>query len=253
MVSFRNSSFFLCALCILSVLCGFNCDRKKYSNHIILTFDDASVDEWFAQRELFDTYNIKATFFISRPHQLTEGQIDKLKILIAEGHEIGCHGMNHLRATEENQYQYIDTEIEPALQWLSDYGFSVTSFAYPFGIATPYLDSVLANHFTFIRKATDNYLNTLISVYPEIYTKKARCCNTNAMGIDINYNISMDNLEDAILKAKNTDSFLVLYAHVINNSSSDYTATPQYLEELFKRMKKHKIGAVTCREMIIYE
>ena len=251
MSCFKNRIFFLCTLCILSVLCGFNCNRtKSYSNHVILTFDDASVDEWFAQRELFDTYNIKATFFISRPHRLTKEQVDKLKILMADGHEIGCHGMNHIRATEENQCQYIETEIEPALQWLSDYGFSVTSFAYPFGSGTPYLDSALANYFTFIRKATYNYLDTLISVYPEIYTKKVQFCNTNAMGINGNYNISIANLEDAILKAKNRDSFLVLYAHAINNSNDEYIVMPQYLEELFKMMKKHKIGAITCKSVI---
>jgi len=253
MVSFKNNILFLCTLCILSALCGLNCTPKGHSNHIILTFDDTNVDEWFAQRKLFDTYNIKATFFITRPHQLTEEQIWKLKELVADGHEIGCHGMNHIRATEENQYQYIETEIEPALQLLSGYGFSVTSFSYPFGAATPYLDSVLASYFTFIRKATYNHLDTLIAVYPEIYTKQAPFCNTNAMGIDVNYNISIANLKDAILKAKNTDSFLVLYAHVIDNSNGDYTIAPQYLKEFFKTMKKYKVGAVTYREMIIYE
>jgi len=247
----KNSILFLCTLCILCVLCGLSsCNPKKdASNHVILTFDDAAVDEWFAQRELFDAYNIKTTFFVSRPHQLSNEQIDKLKILVADGHEIGCHGMNHIRATEENQYQYIETEIEPALQLLSDYGFTVTSFAYPFGPSTPYLDSALANYFTFIRKATYNHLDTLISIYPEIYTQKAHFCNTNAMGIDANFKISINNLEDAILKAKQTDTYLVLYAHIINDSNDNYTIAPQYLEELFKMMKKHKTGSVTCREM----
>jgi len=245
----KNNIFFLCILCF-SVLCLLGCNNKEgISNHVILSFDDASVDEWFAQRELFDTYNIKVTFFISRPHLLTKEQIDKLKMLVSDGHEVGCHGMNHIRATEENQYQYIETEVESALQTLSDYGFTITSFAYPFGARTPYLDSMLTNYFTFIRAATYNYLDTLISIYPEIYTRRANFCITSAMGIDGNYNISMDNLEDAILKAKQTDSFLVLYAHVINNNNDDYTITPQYLEEFFKLMNKHKIGTETCMSM----
>lgn len=227
----------------------FSCGRTK--NHVIITFDDSYIDEWFAQRELFNKYNIKATFFISRPYKLTDNQIDKLKIWVADGHEIGCHGMNHVKATEENQYQYIETEIEPALQLLSGYGFTVSSFAYPFGPGTPYLDSMLANYFTFVRKATYNYLDTLISTYPEIYTQKANYCNTNAMGIDGNFNISMNNLEDAILHAKRTDSYLVLYAHAINNSEENYSITPQYLEKLFKLMKKHNIGTATCREIVV--
>jgi len=250
----RSNFFFLRALFVLSVLCGLSCSKKEtFSNHVILTFDDASVEEWFAQKELFSTYDIKATFFISRPHLLTKGQIDKLKTLLADGHEIGCHGMNHIKATEENQYQYVETEIVPAILILSDYGFTVTSFAYPFGIATPYLDSILPNYFTFIRKATYNYLDTLISVYPEIYIRKAQSCNTNAMGIDGKFNISIANLENAILKAKNTGSCFVLYAHVINNSNDEYAVTPKYLEDFFKAMKKQKVRTKTCREMIIYE
>ncbi|MCL1969254.1 MAG: polysaccharide deacetylase family protein [Bacteroidetes bacterium] len=229
----------LCVFCILSC--------KRTENHVIITFDDANVDEWFAQRELFNNYNIKATFFITCPHKLTNEQIEKLKILVNDGHEIGCHGLNHVKATEENQYQYIEAEIIPALMILSDYGFTVTSFACPFGSATPYLDSMLTNYFSFIRKATYNIRDTLISTYPEIYTHKAQFCNTNAMGIDYNYNISMDNLEDALIKAKQTNTFLVLYAHVIDDSNEDYTISPQYLEELFKKMKKHRIGGETCR------
>jgi len=235
---------------ILSLLTFLGCSFHKKEKHVILTFDDASVEEWFAQRNLFKTYHIKATFFISRPHQLSKDQIEKLKILVSDGHEIGCHGLNHLKATKENQYQYIETEIEPALKLLSDYGFTASSFAYPFGPSTPYLDSMLTNYFSFIRKATYNYKDTLISLYPDIYAKKGKYCITNAMGIDGNFNISMDNLEDAIIKATEINSFLVLYAHTIDNSGSDYSITPQYLEEFFKLMKKHKTGTVCCREVV---
>jgi len=227
-------------LTLLFIACG------RTNKNVIITFDDRSIDEWFAQRELFNSYNIKATFFISSPQLLNNEQIDKLKSLVADGHEIGCHGLNHKKATEENQYQYIETEIEPAIQWLSDYGFTVTSFAYPFGSSTPYLDSILTNYFTFIRKATYNYKDTLISTYPEIYAQKGLFCNTNAMGIDGNYNISIDNLKDAIIKAKETDSYLVLYAHKIDDSNEDYSVTPQYLEEFFKLLKKHKVRTITC-------
>jgi peptidoglycan/xylan/chitin deacetylase (PgdA/CDA1 family) len=166
----KNSIFIFCVLWVFSALCGVSCKRTE--NHLILTFDDANVDEWFAQREMFDKYNIRVTFFVTRPHQLSEEQIEKLRILQTEGHEVGCHGLNHIQATEENQYQYIETEIKPALKILSELGFTVTSFAYPFGASTPCLDSMLTHYFSFIRKATYNYRDTLISSYPEIYIEK---------------------------------------------------------------------------------
>jgi len=241
--------FLFLVLPISLTLLFLSCVRTQ--NHLILTFDDSYVDEWFAQKELFDKYNIKATFFISRPYRLSQEQISKLKILEADGHEIACHGMNHILATEENQYQYIENEIVPALKMMSDYGFSITSFAYPFGQSTPYLDSVLSNYFTFVRKATYNYLDTLISTYHEIYTQKSNYCNTNTMGIDFNYSISLDNLEDALIKAKKTGSYLALHAHAINDSDKEYSVSPQYLEELFLRMKKHKVGGGTCRGIVV--
>jgi hypothetical protein len=93
-------------------------------------------------------------------------------------------------------------------------------------------------------------MDTLISTYPEIYAQKGFFCNTNAMGIDGNYNISIDNLEDAIIKAKETNSYLVLYAHKIDDSNGNYSVTPQYLEEFFKLLKKHNIGTIRCNELI---
>ena len=236
-------------LLVFSTIFLFSCRQSK--NHVILTFDDSYIDEWFAHKELFSTYNIKVTFFISRPYQLSQDQIDKLQILVADGHEIGCHGMNHIRASEENQHQYIETEVISAMQLLSDYGFTVTSFAYPFGSSTSFLDSILTNYFTFIRKANYNYLDTLISTYPDIFAQKAKYCITDAMGIDGNYNISMNNLEDAILKAKKTGNYLVLYAHAINNSGNNYSIAPQYLEDFFKLLKKHNIRTVTCRQIVV--
>ena len=251
MVGFKNRGFFLCTLCILSVLCGLNCNKKNHSSYVILSFDDNSVDEWFENRELFLSYNIKATFFISHPQLLTDDQIDKLKILMADGHEIGCHGFNHKRVTDENMYQYIENEIIPALHFFSENGFTVSSFAYPFGNSVPYLDSLLTNYFTFIRKATYNYNDTLISSYPEIYAHPGQYCITNAMGIDSNYFISMENLEAAIIKAKETNTYLVLYAHEINESNEDYSITPKYLEELFVLMKKNNVQSMLCNELIL--
>ncbi|MDR0206009.1 MAG: hypothetical protein LBI45_01960 [Bacteroidales bacterium] len=68
--------------------------------------------------------------------------------LVSDGYEIGCHGRNHIKVSEKNQEQYIETEIEPALLLLLEYVFTISSFASPFGASTTYLDSILTNYFT---------------------------------------------------------------------------------------------------------
>jgi len=74
--------------------------NEKNQGGIIFTFDDQYVNEWHHFRNKFHAYNIKATFFINRPQNLTNRQIEKLKQLAGDGHEIGSHGLNHRNALD---------------------------------------------------------------------------------------------------------------------------------------------------------
>ena len=58
-ISMKNYLLFLCILCALCISCN---TKNEHPDHVILTFDDAGVDEWFAHRELFDRYDIKVIF-----------------------------------------------------------------------------------------------------------------------------------------------------------------------------------------------
>jgi peptidoglycan/xylan/chitin deacetylase (PgdA/CDA1 family) len=99
---------------------------------VTLTFDDGAADQ-VVGAQLLEKYGLAGTFyinssFIGLPGYMTRANLDQLK---AKGHEIGGHTVSHqslvtLSADEQNRQICADRNM--LLSW----GYSVTSFAYPF-------------------------------------------------------------------------------------------------------------------------
>lgn len=235
--------------CVFILFLGCKYPQKK--GGIIISFDDNYIDEWFSCKEVFKKYNIRATFFIAHSHLLDTINIQKLKILEKEGHEIGCHGYRHLNCMDyaDSIDIYMEQEIKPAVNQLKKHGFQVCSFAYPFGTSTDYIDSILLTYFSFIRKATYNINDTTIDTYDAVFVSnnKTRICN--AMGIDYNYCITLENLETALQRAVKNNEILILYAHQINNSKEDYSIEPAYLEKIFQLCNKYQIQSLRMKDI----
>ncbi|MDQ3335619.1 MAG: polysaccharide deacetylase family protein [Myxococcota bacterium] len=128
---------------------------RPISGGIAFSFDDFSIFEWHALRPLFDQYDARITFFLTRYQN--QGYDKKLlvKDLADDGHDIAAHGVAHLRAptyVEENGLAaYMKDEAVPSIQILRDDGYDVTSFAYPFGARTSELDDALLEHVALVR------------------------------------------------------------------------------------------------------
>ncbi|WP_319481645.1 polysaccharide deacetylase family protein [uncultured Draconibacterium sp.] len=245
--AFRSASL----LALITFILLLSCNEQNKQGAVVFSFDDQYIDEWYSQRNLFNQYNIKATFFISRPHQLKPDQIEKLKQLQADGHEIGCHGLNHLNAVtyKDSINVLIEKEIKPAIESLSELGFDAHSFAYPYGSSLPNIDSILLGYFDYLRKATYNTKDTSIDYYDDIFAKKDDYKVVNAMGIDTNFKITPENLELGLQRAKNNNEVLILYSHKIDSSLTDYTVRPEYLAEIFKRCEKLNIKSIRMTDL----
>ncbi len=232
----------------------FSCSEREKevrNGGVVFSFDDRFIAEWTAHRDLFKKYGIRATFFISRPYLLDETHVDNLKLLRSDGHEIGCHGMYHLDATQyaDSIDKYISYEILPALELMNGFGFQIESFAYPYGLSTDRIDSAMLDHFSYLRKATMNYNFTTIDTYDEIYATPDYHNVVNAMGIDNIFNIPTDNIEAGILRALNKDEVLVLYAHKIDTIAGDYVIDPEYLENAFKLLSKYELRSLRMSDL----
>jgi hypothetical protein len=107
---------------------------------IAVTFDDTEVDAWFGFRDIFASYDARATFFVTRYAELTDDGRHKLHALYDEGHDIEAHGVNHLNictytaTTGKGVDGYIAEEVLPSIQILEDDGFArPVAFAFPGG------------------------------------------------------------------------------------------------------------------------
>ncbi|WP_319589752.1 polysaccharide deacetylase family protein [uncultured Draconibacterium sp.] len=228
-----------------------DCQKSKQQGAVVYSFDDQYIDEWYKQRDLFNQYNIKATFFINRPQNLSSEQLEKLKQLEADGHEIGCHGLNHRNVVDfkDSLDVLINSEIKPAIKILADYGFEICSFAHPFGKSLPEIDTLLLSQFQYLRKATYNIKDTTIDFYDDIFATKDNYQITNSMGIDTNYKISLQNFETGILRAKANNEVLILHAHRVDSSLTNYSVSPEYLEETFKLCREHNIESIRISDL----
>jgi peptidoglycan/xylan/chitin deacetylase (PgdA/CDA1 family) len=122
---------------------------------LALSFDDTSVDAWYAQRALFQRYGARVTFFLSRYRNISDSQRAELKMLAGDGHDVEAHTVNHLRGPEYvEQYgldAYLADEIVPSIDILEADGYNVRAFAYPFGARTGETDRAILDHVSVLR------------------------------------------------------------------------------------------------------
>jgi hypothetical protein len=128
---------------------------------VALSFDDTSIDAWFALRPMLQQYDARVTFFISRYYTLTPERRDEVRQLAADGHAIEAHSVRHMRAPEYvEQYglnAYVRDEVDPSIAILRADGYPVEAFAYPFGARTEQLDRAIGKRLPVLRSVAFTY------------------------------------------------------------------------------------------------
>ena len=104
---------------------------------VTIGFDDGTVDQ-FDALEALNLHHMHATFFINSgfigdPDHMS---VEQLGALAAAGNEIGGHTVDHANiqplSTAEATAEVCDDRAT-LMGWGATWGFTVTSFAYPFG------------------------------------------------------------------------------------------------------------------------
>lgn len=158
--------FFYKSFLIITTIIVSACDNKKaipqsvpyskpYRAGVVLSFDDAYVDEWFEADQALKKYSWKATFCVCRIDSIGAPQLNKLVQMQKNGHEIAGHGYHHFNAVTyaaaNGIDNYVKVEIDPMLASMKRLALHVTSFAYPYGERSEELDKALAPKFNIIR------------------------------------------------------------------------------------------------------
>lgn len=206
---FSLAAFFLLA-CRKDVRNG-----RLPNGQLALTFDDASVDNWYQNLNLLDSLNIRATFYISSYHSLTARQKEKLKGIQQRGHEIAYHTATHpdlVKAiTKNGMAQTEASEILSDLNLMRADGYTITDFAYPYGSHSMQLDNCLLRRFKSVR-ALSNHQDYNKSLVKENGDSKV----LYGANIDNNSRLKEDGILSLMEKAKDHNDCLVLVAHQIN-------------------------------------
>lgn len=222
---------------------------------LTLTFDDHNVDGWFSMRDTYLEYGTKATFFLDDFHNLTTEQIDRLKTLEQDGHEIGCHTYSHEGIGRDYNYdtdridEYLQAQIIPALNNMKDAGFNPTSLAYPYGEHETSYDTAVREYFPYLRTTASDSGRELYELN-EIYHKKGKQYNILAGdGIDNSYDNEIDEIREALLKARKEGEIITLYAHeVLDDPDNHYAISPEKIKLIVETAKDMGLKFYTFKE-----
>jgi len=106
------------------------------SKPVMITFDDTDLEQYTVALPELKKYGFKGVFFImtvslNRPNYMTR---DQVKLLAAEGHEIGSHTWDHRNVKLYGENDWATQIDKPTKQLAEITGKPVKYFAYPFGL-----------------------------------------------------------------------------------------------------------------------
>lgn len=220
-------------------------DQERFEFHwpkdkkmaLSLTFDDARISQIDSGIPLLDTYNVKATFYVS-PVSLIK-KLEDWKSVANNGHEIGNHTVHHPCS---NNYDFGDSnslenytlaEIQNELVnenviINTQLGITPVSFAYPCGQ-------------TFIGDGvnTKSYVPLVSVIFKSgrLYsggTVNPVFCDMAKLPSENLDNVSFEQIKDIIEKAKNTGKWLILTGHEIGEGNMYQTSSKKVIEEICK-------------------
>ena len=222
---------------------------------VTLTFDDTTVNSWFNMNNTFLKYGAKATFFISHFFSLDTLKINKLKTLQSNGSEIGCHSYNHKGVkTDYNSDigridEYLNEQIIPAINLMQDSGFNPVSFAYPYGEHEKHYDNAVRAYFPYIRLTFDDFESKLYQQREIYHTSLLKYNLLSGAGIDSDFENSINEIENSLIKARKNGEIVIFYAHdIVNDANQSYNILPQTLEKVLEISRNLGLKFYTYKE-----
>jgi len=209
----------------------------KRNGGLCISFDDRSIKQWHEILPLLERYDAVCTFYLTQPHKLTNEEIGLLKKIEEAGHEIGCHGYEHVLSEsfiKEHGYKnYLKHEILPFVTWANQNKISVESFAYPYGGKFWLTDLILLSFFNTTRSVSFKKVNETF-IQSEEYFFSGRSKRLSAISFDTNSNVSLDEIVEGLFKAKREGKVLMIYAHepVCQPMQSGYFFDIDFLEQI---------------------
>jgi peptidoglycan/xylan/chitin deacetylase (PgdA/CDA1 family) len=214
---------------------------------IALTFDDNYIDDWYQCLPLFDSFGVKATFYISNYKYIPYEQKQKLRVMADHGHEIAYHSTNHIDFARtlhsETMAKLVKDEIEDGMEMMKKDGFYPTTFAYPYGSHTDALDKCLLRKFKSLRalNGSKNYAKSFVP-------------NTDnsmlyAIGLDKSSKKTNEELINLVRLAKENNTCVVFVGHHIAKPDDPMHVPYLRLKKIIKTAKELGLTFYTAAEI----
>lgn len=243
--------------------------HESTQNHacagIALSFDDRYVEEWTRLRPLLKKYNAHVTFYVTQFDSLSLDQIKQLHLLQADGHEIGAHGAAHIRVLDwlrggGSLDSFYQQEIEAELISMRKAGFNPVTFAHVGGQQTWWTDRYLLRHYFILLRdvsMTERRLPFMVFRRPvfgmdEIYYHFDGDRTVHSLLIDQYTHITDIQLKEGLIRAKNTQSVLMLLGHhpLFAPSNEPYAFSVERLEKLLAEAQRMGLKTYTMSALI---
>ena len=216
---------FLILFLLLFSMCSFHQDEIPENNGgILLSFDDYHPITWAKHFNLFDKYNARVTFFVTRGY-VTQFMLDAQE----RGHEIGFHSVTHPNLTRVTRDRFFEETILP-INIFREQGVELTSFAYPFGAFEEWMHAELLEYYRIVCGRRGNYVLEREDL--KFGFVGAKSIDNIAYRSEIIFRRSISRI---LRGAKISGNIVALYSHDI--SYSDWGITPDRLEFVLRKAK----------------
>lgn len=210
---------------------------------ISICFDDGYKDNVTNAVPILDTYNFKATFYVTYENLSKKNfmTINDLRLIQLKGHEVGSHSMSHPNlffCTKRRR----EKEILNSKIFLENEGLEIKTFAYPFGwYNKSSINTVSGSGYIGARSFRPFHgLNTNLSNKFKLST------------LVITRNTNIKNIYRWIEKSiNNKNVWLIITFHSVNDSPTYWGSKPYFLEEICKKIVSLKDNTVTVKDGII--
>ena len=194
------------------------------SSGLLLSLDDAYIENWERYFALFDAYDARLTFFIQGEYTPFSNKA------LQQGHDVGYHSLNHPDLRKITRTNFAMETIEP-LKAFKSQGVTISSFAFPFGFSEPWMRETLLESFRILRG-----YGTTFRLYTKDEIRSGYIISKAIDNIVIRDEHDFNRLITLMLrtvKFLEADLVLPLTTHDISDTA-DWGITPRRLEFLLK-------------------
>lgn len=214
---------------VSAMLCRRPVEMKNAVPLISFTFDDFPRSALHVGGAILSQFGVRGTYYASLGLMGTEASTgvlclsDDVKMVLVEGHELGCHTFSHCHTWETNPETFEESIIENrrALNELVP-GTSFESLAYP--IAGPRHDTKrrMGKYFRCCRAGgqTYNVGNVDLNLLKAFFLEKSRD--------------DIDSVKQLIDDNKRACGWLIFATHDISKDPTPYGCTPAFLQAVVK-------------------